>query len=298
MEIKYKDGYFRLVLGAVAAHIIVMYNIDKGFFEALFTISYLRGFIGSWIIAMLLIQYVYYVTVRLDRKYDWHNNTLLRLLWQLLVAFGAPSILAFFLAAFFFWVFDRNIFQTSYLSQDYTLVVLMILVINIYYFGLNSFIRLKHVTAPRDNNRIKENSDDDLTIAYVTESPTKQVIVVDSHTKSIPVKLETACYFFILEGGVFMRTFDMATLGESHQLNIPLKDLENMLDRKLFFRINRRMIVNYNSCKFYRSGKNKTLELFPEPELYPADTKIPEEHQRLHIVSEDRVTSFKTWMDR
>ncbi|TRW21490.1 LytTR family transcriptional regulator [Flavobacterium zepuense] len=283
MEIKYKDGYFRLVLGAMAAHIIVMYNIDKGFFEALFTISYLRGFIGSWIIAMLLIQYVYYVTVRLDRKYDWHNNTLLRLLWQLLVAFGAPSILAFLLAAFFFWVFDRNIFQTSYLSQDYTLVVLMILVINIYYFGLHSFLLHRLVT--RNVNR-------------ATESPSREILIVDTPTRSIPVKIDTAAYFFILGGAVFMRTFEMSSLSQSYQIGIPLKNLEELLNKRMFFRINRRMIVNFNTCDSYKQGKNKTLELVLSPVLYEAGAKVPSEHERLSIVSEDRVAAFRLWMDR
>ncbi|TRW21946.1 LytTR family transcriptional regulator [Flavobacterium zepuense] len=283
MEIKYNDGYFRLVLAAIAAHIIVMYNVEKGFFEALFTLSYIRGFIGSWVIALLLIQYVHFVTLRLDKKYDWHDNTLLRFLWQTLLAFAAPAFLAFLLAAMFFWIFDRNIFHTSYLSQDYTLVIFMILVINIYYFGLHSFLLHRQVT--RNVNR-------------ATESPSREILIVDTPTRSIPVKLDTVAYFFILGGTVFMRTFDMPSLGQSYQIGIPLKNLEDILDKRLFFRINRRMIVNFNACTSYKQGRNKTLELIVAPVLYETGTKIPAEHERLTHVSEDRVVSFKLWMDR
>jgi hypothetical protein len=95
-----------------------------------------------------------------------------------------------------------------------------------------------------------------------------------------------------------MRTFDMASLGQSYELGIPLKNLEDILDKRLFFRINRQMIVNFNACKFFTPGKNKTLELFPEPALYGPGAKIPAEHKRLHIISEDRVAAFKLWMDR
>jgi len=145
--VPYNDRYFRIVLSLLAAHIIVLYNDKDSFFQAVFTFSYLRGMAGSFVIALLLTEYVHYITVRLDWKFDWHANTLLRLFWQALLAFVAPSLLAFLLAAFLFWIFNINIFHTTYLQQDYTVIVFMILSINMYYFGLNSFLRLRHTSA-------------------------------------------------------------------------------------------------------------------------------------------------------
>jgi len=288
--VRYNDRYFRIALAFIASHIIVMYNEPDTFFEAVFTRSYWIGFAGSFVIAILLTTYIHFVTVRLDKTLDWKHHTLLRLFRQSVFGFFIPALAAFLLAAGFFAYYRYNILETSYLSEDYTIILLMLLVLNVYYFGINSYL----LRDSRDPEIVKGYKEETGTLA----STAREVLIVDTPTRSIPVKLETAAYFFILGGSVFMRTTEMPSINDSYRLDIPLKTLEGMLDKRLFFRINRQMIVNFNACKFYRPGRNKTLELYPEPVLYPSGAKIPSEHQRLHIISEDRVAPFKLWMDR
>ncbi|OKS85698.1 LytTR family DNA-binding domain-containing protein [Mucilaginibacter polytrichastri] len=267
-----------------------MYNEPDTFFEAVFTGSYWIGMAGSFVIAILLTTYIHFVTVRLDKKLDWKHHAILRLLWQSVFGFFVPAFGAFLLAAGFFAIYNINILKTTYLSEDYTIILLMLLVLNVYYFGINSYL-------------LRDSREPDITTGEngekgVSINPAREVLIVDTPTRSIPVKLDTAAYFFILGGAVFMRTTEMPSINDSYRLDIPLKTLEGMLDKRLFFRINRQMIVNFNACKFYRPGKNKTLELFPEPALYASGAKIPTEHERLHIISEDRVAPFRLWMDR
>ncbi|WP_199117795.1 LytTR family DNA-binding domain-containing protein [Pedobacter sp. ASV28] len=290
--IDYNDRYLRIALCLVAAHIIVLYNEDHTFFQALFTFSYWRGLLGSFVIATLLVNYIHWVTVRLDKRFDWHADTLNRLLWQLLIGFFAPALFAFLLAAFFFGIFGKNILETTYLQQDYTLVVTMLLTMNLYYFGLNSFLRLKSSSA---NDRVQE--------PLAGKEPErrdngKEILVVNTPTVSVPLRPENISYCYLLQNCVFVRTADMKTLSESYQIAGSLKELEAKLDRRMFFRINRQMIINFNACGSYRPGKNKTLEVFPDPAPYEKGTKIPDQHKRLCMVSEDRVAAFRLWMDR
>jgi len=298
----YHDFYFRIILALIGAHLIVMYNDPHSFFEVVFRWPYLRAMLGSFVIAFLLVQYIHYVTLRLDSRFDWHDQTLQRLFWQTVIGFLSPALFAFMLAAFFFWIFDMNILKTTYLSQDYTLIIFMLLAVNIYYFGLHSFLRYKEVAG---NKVILPEAD----YPYPVPSPErweslnevqskKQILIVDTATKSIPVRTEQIAYLYILSGTVFLRTFEMDSVNESYQINENLKAIEDSLDKKQFFRINRQMIVSFNAVKFYSPGKNKTLDIIVEPQPYPGTVSIPSEHIRLCVVSEDRATAFKDWMKR
>lgn len=296
--VKYNDRYFRIILCAVAAHIIVMYKEPDTFFQAILTLSYLIGFAGSFLIALLLTSLIYYVTVRLDRLYDWKLNTLHRLLWQAVLGFAFPAILAFLLAGVFFWLFGFNIFRTTYLQEEYTIILLMLLVMNIYYFGINSFLLRDKRPETEPNDTTTALSELVMVNNQVLPSASKELIIVDTPTKSIPVKQENICYCYLLHGYVFMRTIGMESLNESYQLSGNLKTLEESLDKKLFFRINRQMIVSLGACRSYQAGKNKTIELHLEPLPYPAGAKVPREHKRLCVISEDRAAAFKVWIQR
>lgn len=284
--VPYNDFYFRVLLSLVASHILVMYNEPDTFFQAVFTASYWIGMAGSFIISILLTGYIYTVTVRLDRKLDWQDRAVQRLLWQGLLGFLAPAIGAFLLAAIFFSIMGLHILQTSYLRQDYTIILLMLLVMNLYYFGLNSYLLRR---------KPKEGASD----KPPAQAPQpREILIVDTPARSIPVQLKEVAYFFILKGSVFMRTDNMPSLNDSYPLDMPLKQLEGLLDKNMFFRINRQMIVNFRACGAYRPGRNKTLELTVDPPPYPRDVKVPKEHERLCIISEDRVRQFRIWMDR
>lgn len=99
------------------------------------------------------------------------------------------------------------------------------------------------------------------------------------------IEVTEIAYFFALEKGVFMRTFQ----GNSYPSEYTLDKLESMLDPSVFFRINRKYIVNMGSIinmTAYSRGRVK-LELKPKADD-EADT----------IVSIDRSSEFRKWLDR
>jgi DNA-binding LytR/AlgR family response regulator len=92
-------------------------------------------------------------------------------------------------------------------------------------------------------------------------------------------------YFYALEKGVYLRTLQ----GKSYPAEYSLDKLETILNPSVFFRINRKYIVNVDAIKSmvaYSRGRVK-LELNPA-----ADNELDT------IVSIDRATEFKKWLNR
>src|SRR5690606_8649746 len=232
--------------------------------------------------AFLLVNYIYIVTIGLDKNFDWKNHTTKRLGWQVLLGFAIPALGAFLLAALFFAVNRMNILQTTYLDQDYTIILIMLLIVNLYYFGLNSFLLRDEPSKETDNNN----------------GASKEVIVVDTPLRSVPVKTLSIRYLYLLEGHVFLRTEEITSLSDSLQISGNLKKYEKILDSQQFFRINRQVIVSFDACGSFTPGKNKTLVLTLNPPPYPNGNPVPKEHERLCVVSEDRVAAFRQWIKR
>ncbi len=91
-------------------------------------------------------------------------------------------------------------------------------------------------------------------------------------------------YFFVLDKGVYLRTFQ----GNSYPIEYSLDKLESLLNPASFFRINRKYLVNMDSISnmiAYSRGRVK-LELKP---------KTDDEFDS--IVSIDRSGEFKKWLN-
>lgn len=108
------------------------------------------------------------------------------------------------------------------------------------------------------------------------------LIKVGEHFKSLEIK--NANCFFIKESYTFISTLS----GRSYGLDYSLDKVENMIDPKSFFRVNRNLIVRYDAIEninIYSSNRLKVkIKGFNEIEDI--------------IVSRERVKIFKEWMDR
>ncbi len=106
-------------------------------------------------------------------------------------------------------------------------------------------------------------------------------IKVGVRFQSIPV--EDICCFFVEERNSFIRTVK----GKTYDLDFSLDQVNKMIDPEMFFRINRNFIVNLNCITEILSYSTNRL-------------KIKLEHCENDdlIVSRDKVSEFKSWMDR
>ncbi|MGE5499229.1 MAG: LytR/AlgR family response regulator transcription factor [Syntrophothermus sp.] len=99
-------------------------------------------------------------------------------------------------------------------------------------------------------------------------------------------KVETSdiAYFFAVEKNVFITTFQNA----QYPVDYSLGRLQDVLDPRKFFRINRKMLVNFDSIKSLvpYSRSRIRIDLNPKPSF---ETEI--------LVSVERTAKFREWMD-
>ncbi len=109
---------------------------------------------------------------------------------------------------------------------------------------------------------------------------TRFVIKVGEHLKSIPV--EEIAYFYSLDKATFLCTSDFKT----YLVDYSLDRVAEMVDERMFFRINRQYILNNSSIADIVIYSNSRLKI-----------KLKNPGADHIIVSRDKVPAFKEWLD-
>lgn len=127
----------------------------------------------------------------------------------------------------------------------------------------------------------------DLLLAHIqgTKPDFKKRFLIQLGEKIRKIEVNDIAYFFVWNKGVYLRTFQ----GNSYLLEYTLEKLEKMLDPDIFFRINRKYLINIEAIANMISYSRGRVKL----ELSPA---IEEEGEA--IVSIERSTHFKKWLNR
>jgi DNA-binding LytR/AlgR family response regulator len=107
--------------------------------------------------------------------------------------------------------------------------------------------------------------------------------LIQAGDKFRKVESSEIAYFFALEKNVFMKTFE----GNTYPSEISLDNLENILDPSIFFRINRKYIVNVKSISHMYTWSRSRIKLILKPD--PDDETV---------VSIDRSGNFKKWLNK
>ena len=146
-------------------------------------------------------------------------------------------------------------------------------------FSLNKAIeKLKSIQLSTRADDIK------LLINSLKQSPKefKQRFLIKVADQLIPIHIEEVKYFWTSEKMVYINCSN-----NNYLIDYSLDDLEEMLDPKTFFRINRKAIIHIKSIKKISQHFNGRLKLILEPafkeEVY---------------VSRERVPEFKQWLEK
>ncbi len=114
---------------------------------------------------------------------------------------------------------------------------------------------------------------------------TRFLLKVGIHYKSVPVS-DISC-FYILERATFIRTFS----GKDYSIDHSIDYLQKMIDHAEFFRINRNCLVNINAISDILSYSSSRLQL-------KLNDKIPSTNNDFLVVSRDKVSDFKKWLNK
>lgn len=271
--VHYNDLRLRIIASVLAAHFIVVYGVEKTFFQILLTPIYYVAMAASITIAFILISFVRWIYLKLDRRFDWVGFPLQRTGLQMLFGLLAPGILAFVLAFIYFSLRGLNILDTLYLRFDYPIILLLILFLNLYYLAYYFYGRM----------RIAETMLPDSPVVATENSGTApKSFLVNQGVKNLPIPLDKIAYFF-REGDLnFLRTLN----GEDFPVSFSLDEIEQSLNEADFFRANRQMLVSKKACNHFEALPYNKLELFVDPKY-----KLP------IVISQKRCRRFKAWLE-
>lgn len=108
------------------------------------------------------------------------------------------------------------------------------------------------------------------------------LIKIGDKYRSVPTT--EISHFHINERSVFLSDFQ----GKDYGIDYSLEQLQTMIDPRKFFRINRECIVNIEAISLMYSYSSSRLQL----------TLKNLEKSDLFVVSRDKVSEFKKWIDR
>jgi DNA-binding LytR/AlgR family response regulator len=112
----------------------------------------------------------------------------------------------------------------------------------------------------------------------------KKRFLIQTGDKIRKIEVSEVAYFFVLDKGVYLRTFQ----GNSFCVEYTLDRLETMLNPSLFFRINRKYLVNMGSIANMVAWSRGRIKLELKPK---ADDELDT------IVSIDRSADFRKWLN-
>ena len=110
------------------------------------------------------------------------------------------------------------------------------------------------------------------------------VVRVGEHLKVVPV--EQVAYFFSLEKTTLLQSTD----GRKYVVDYTMEQLESLLDPTQFFRINRAYLARQTAIHDIIHYTNSRLQTILKP--------APPESEGPVLVSREKVSVFKSWLDR
>lgn len=117
---------------------------------------------------------------------------------------------------------------------------------------------------------------------FTQKNKERFLIKIGNHFKSIQIS-NINC-FFIKERCNFINVGK----GQNYAIDYSLDNVEQLIDSKMFFRINRNMIVNFSAIQDIIAYSSNRLKI----------VIINWAEKDLVLVSRERVVDFKKWMDR
>jgi DNA-binding LytR/AlgR family response regulator len=114
-----------------------------------------------------------------------------------------------------------------------------------------------------------------------TDYKRRFMVKIGEKIQSIP--LEEVAYFFSAERTIFMQSKE---IGKRYILDYTLDQIEEMLDPKMFFRLNRKYITTFESIDQVLSYSNSRLKV-----------KLKSCDDNDILISREKVAKFKEWLD-
>ena len=282
-EIRYNDFWIKIIGSLIASEMIDSIGRYQSIFRRVTHLYFYTDLLGGFVISLILWELVRFVIHRLDKKYSWIDYPAQRIFLQFLFAIVTPAFLCFvFTLLFMKLAYNQDIFKTEWLYNEFYVVILIIVIINLVYFTWWLFLRWQALHAQSIIAGEPGIVNGDAPIPErIQVSETTAIITVTKAGKNILLP-QTEITHVVLEGSY---TFIKTGKGESFVTTYTLDELTKMLNPDSFFRVNRQIIISRNACRAYENIENGKISID-----LSVDVKGPV------IVSQKRAKAFRNWI--
>ena len=282
-EVRYNDFWIKIIGSLVASEMIDSIGRDESIFRRITHPYFYTDLLGGFVISLILWELVRFVIHRLDKKYSWIDYPAQRIFLQFLFAIVTPAFLCFvFTLLFMKLAYNQDIFKTEWLYNEFYVVILIIVIINLVYFTWWLFQRWHVLHAQSVIGREPGIVNGEARIPErIQASETTAIITVTKAGKNILLP-QTEITHVVLEGSY---TFIKTGKGESFVTTYTLDELTKMLDPDSFFRVNRQIIISRHACRAYENIENGKISID-----LSVDVRAPV------IVSQKRAKAFRNWI--
>jgi len=119
-------------------------------------------------------------------------------------------------------------------------------------------------------------------LAKLTTTTGKKSFLVSRHNKYVNVLTDNIAFFYIKYDSPIIMCFDK----QEYFVNYSLEQIQSLLPKNQFYRLNRQYLINFNAVKEVEHYFARKLLVNP---VIPTKDKL--------IVSKEKVTEFLHWLD-
>ncbi len=322
LAIRYNNLAFRIAGSLVVSIFITLFGTGSSFFIALKYPSFYLVVGLSFLVALLLTYCVHYITIQLDKYFDWRRKPFRRAGLQLLIGIILPVVLAYCIMMLYFRFVDgRDIHDSQYMLIDFPHMVYFIIILNLYYvihYLVVELMVMYHLWQNELRTKEKERSTAvSISLEEESDAGYAQEFIIDQEdleeqaaTEEILPESEIAeglikvnggwdtleldvvsevCYFYRSGRSNWVVTFS----GSRYLVSRTLKEFEAAFCGPHFFRMNRAVIVNRAALANYEEGKHRRLIL----KLKPGYEQFCSGEDFV-TVSQRNYSLFKSWFDK
>lgn len=276
---RYFSVYVRFLLAFLASIYIIIEGQHKPALVVIQQKNFYYSLIFSFIIAMLVLKYIHYLSLYLDKRWDWNKKPVIRLMLQLGFGFFFALYLDLLLAKGLYHMLDVDFEKSGYMLVEFPKIKWMLGTLNFIYWikamapGLLSWKHFKLSEQPAFELTPEQKENE------TSHTATLDGIIGKLGNKSRRISLdEIACikcesrsgYVYLKNNAVF-------------NIDYRAQDLVEVLDPKRFYQTNRGIIFSLDVIESYRRDKKEGLLILKE-EINPEVSKI---------VSRERFRDFK-----
>lgn len=279
----YKDFWVKIIGSLIASQIIDALNREESYFQRFTTPYFYTDLLGGFLIALFLWEFVRRITRYLDRQYNWMEQPAQRLALQASLGIFLPSLLSFFLTfAFMRLAYNQDIFQTSWLYNEFYTVILIIVLVNLVYFTWWLYLnKQEQLVAPTVQGEPLQTKAEQPEVQSSIPHASNPTIEVTKAGKTILLPHYQIAYAYLNDNYCYIKSWD----GDNYVTTYTLDEVYRVLNGSSFFRANRQVLVSKKSCVAYQSIENGKIELDLNPGF-----KSPV------VVSQKRARDFRKWV--